>query len=234
MQNEEYDLDRLASFLHIEKKQAEKLVSRGKIPGKRVDGQWRFSSIEIHHWLEKRLGLLDEDELAKMEGAMARQSNALPEDSSVQGLLGPDRIANPLEAKTKSSVIRQMCELAGQSGLLWDVERMAEAVREREDMFTTALDCGAALLHPRRPMPGILGQPLLALGITHRGVPFGDSGILTDVFWLICSTDETTHLKTLARLSRLLAADGFLDELRESVGPDEAFQIACQYEQQLA
>lgn len=233
MQNEEYDLDHLASFLHIEKKQAERLVSRGKIPGKRVDGEWRFSSIEIHHWLENRLGLLDEAELAKMEGAMARHSTALPEDSSLAGLLAPDRIALPMNAKTKSSVISTICELAASTGLLWDVDRMSEAVKEREEMYTTALDCGAALLHPRRPMPGILAQPILALGITPRGVPFGDSGKLTDVFWLICSTDETTHLKTLARLGRLMAIPEFLDELREADAPEVAFEIACRFETEL-
>ena len=230
MQNEEYDLDRLASFLHIEKKQAEKLVSRGKIPGKRVNGEWRFSSIEIHHWLENRLGVLDEEELAKMEGAMARQATSLPEDSSLAGLLAPDRIATPLNAKTRSSVIKSMCELAAFSGLLWDVDRMADAVREREDMYTTALDCGAALLHPRRPMPGILAQPILALGITPRGIPFGDSGKLTDVFWLICSTDETTHLKTLARLGRILTIPEFLEEIREAESSEEIYDIACKFE----
>ena len=233
MQNEEYDLDRLASFLHLEKKQVERLVSRGKIPGKRVDGQWKFSSIEIHHWLEERLGVLDEEELAKMEGAMARQSTALPEDSSIEGLLSPERIAIPFDAKTKSSVISSICKLAGESGLLWDIDRMSDAVKEREDMYTTALDCGAALLHPRRPMPGILAQPLLTLGVTPRGIPFGDSGILTDVFWLICSTDETTHLKTLARLSRLLTMEGFLDSIREAENAQEVYELACQFEREL-
>lgn len=233
MQNEEYDLDRLASFLHLEKKQVEKLVSRGKIPGKRVNGEWKFSSIEIHHWLETRLGVLDESELAQVEGAMARQSSARPEDSSLEGLLSPDRIAIPMNAKTKSSVIQSVCELAATSGLLWDVDRMCDAVREREEMYTTALDCGAALLHPRRPMPGILAQPILALGITPRGVPFGDTGKLTDVFWLICSTDETTHLKTLARLGRILAIPEYLEEIRGAESPDEVYAISCRYEEEL-
>ncbi len=233
MQNEEYDLDSLASYLHIDKKQAEKLASRGKIPGKRVDGTWVFPALEVHHWLEERLGILDLQELAQVENAMARQATSLPEDSTVSGLLSPETISIPLAAKTKSSVIRSMCELAAATGLLWDIEKMSEAVREREEMFTTALDCGAALLHPRRPMSNILGQPLLALGVTSRGVPFGGSGSLTDVFWLICSTDETTHLKTLARISRLLSTDGFLDELRESDSSHHAHEIACRYENEL-
>ena len=62
-----------------------------------------------------------------------------------------------------------------------------------------------ALLHPRRPQPNILAQPFLAFGRTHRGIPFGDRrGRLTDVFFLILSTDDRVHLRTLARLSRLI------------------------------
>lgn len=233
MHNEEYNLDSLAAYLHIDKKQAEKLASRGKIPGKRVDGEWVFAALEVHHWLEKRLGVLDAAELAQVEHAMGRQVTSIPEDSTIAGLLSPDTISIPFTAKTKSSVIRSMCELAATTGLLWDVEKMSEAVKSREDMFTTALDCGAALLHPRRPMANILGQPLLALGITPRGVPFGGHGAMTDIFWLICSTEETTHLKTLARLSRLLSVPEFLTEIRQADSPLGVYQIACRYEEEL-
>ena len=38
-------------------------------------------------------------------------------------------------------------------------KEMAEAVRTREDMLPTAREDGVALLHPRRPLAGILAQP---------------------------------------------------------------------------
>jgi PTS system nitrogen regulatory IIA component len=94
---------------------------------------------------------------------------------------------------------------------------MAEAVRAREDMQPTALDNGVALLHPRRPLAGILAQPLLALGRTSQGIPFGNlRGGLTDVFFLICSTDDRGHLRTLARLSRLIADPTLLEAIRQA------------------
>ena len=117
----------------------------------------------------------------------------------------------PLEARSSSSVIDRMTELAAGTGLLWDPEKMAQAVRERENLHPTALDNGVALLHPRRPMTNILSEPLLALGCTHRGIPFsGARGVLTDIFFLICSTDDQGHLRALARLSRLLGDNTFL------------------------
>ena len=60
---------------------------------------------------------------------------------------------------------------------------MTDAILDREHMSPTALGNGVALLHPRRPMSSILGQPLIALGITRSGIPFGGGrDMLTDVF----------------------------------------------------
>jgi PTS system nitrogen regulatory IIA component len=111
---------------------------------------------------------------------------------------------------------------------------MADAVRVRETLHPTALDNGVALLHPRRPLAAILGQPLLALGLTWQGIPFGGSkGVLTDVFFLICSTDDAEHLRILARLSRLLSLDGFLQELRSCTEAREVTALIRESEESL-
>jgi PTS system nitrogen regulatory IIA component len=109
---------------------------------------------------------------------------------------------------------------------------MAEAVEARENLHPTALDDGVALLHPRRPLSQILAQPLLALGRTPAGIPFGsERGQLTDVFFLILSVDDSQHLRTLARLSRLIAAPGFLNELRASESAEQALSAVLKFEQ---
>ena len=88
-----------------------------------------------------------------------------------------------LEARTKRSVISKMVALASSTGLLWDPDKMEQAVRAREELQTTALDTGVALLHPRRPQSTILAEPLLALGVTSQGIPFGGGRQLTDVYY---------------------------------------------------
>jgi len=186
--HEDFDIDSLAAYLHLTPQQVAKLADRGELPGRKVSGQWRFSPAEIHHWLEERMGVLDDGQLARMEDALERtDAQAHDRPVTIDELLGPELIAAPLHARTKRSVIEEMCELAARSGLLWDSRKLAEAVRTREDMQTTALENGVALLHPRRPMPAILAQPLIALGRTGQGIPFGGShGSLTDLFFLIC------------------------------------------------
>ncbi len=215
MAQEDFDIERLAAYLHMMPAAVVKLAERGKLPGRRVGGEWRFSAAEIHHWLEDRIGLSDDEALFHMEGALDRAAETDVDAICVSRLLRMEAIAVPLNARTRTSVITNMTELAAATHLLWDAEKMAEAVRAREEMHSTALDNGVALLHPRRPMPAILDEAVLALGITPGGIPFGSSGSLTDIFFLICSTSDHEHLRILARLSRVINDPDFLWAMRE-------------------
>lgn len=232
MPENDFDIERLADYLHLSTAQVAKMADRGKLPGRKIAGQWRFSPAEIHHWLEDRIGASDEEELVEVEGVLTRQPG--PDASvSIADMLPVEAIAVPLNARTRASVITAMCRLAAGTGLLWDPEKMAEAVRARESLHPTALDNGVALLHPRRPLPAILAEPLLALGRTYQGVPFG-GGSLTDIFFLICSTDERGHLMTLARLSRLIQDPSLLDEIRQAADPQQVHDTIARFEQSLA
>ncbi len=230
----DFDVDSLARYLHLAPQQVAKLAERGKLPGRKVAGQWRFAKPDIHHWFEHRIGLSDESELIEVEAVLQRAAS--PEnrqDVRIAEMLPVEAIAVPLRARTRNSVIDSMVELAGRTGWLWDAKEMAEAVKAREDIYPTALENGVALLHPRRPMAKILGQPFLALGCTGAGVPFGGAAPLTDVFFLICSIEDRGHLQVLARLSRILASAGFLDALRQAADARAAHDLIVETEKNL-
>jgi nitrogen PTS system EIIA component len=230
----DFDVQSLARYLHTTPQQVEKLAERSKLPGRKVGGEWRFSKPDIHHWLEQRIGASDETELLEVEDVLQRSSPHNGErDVCIAEMLPIEAIAVPLCARTRNSVIDAMVELAAQTGWLWDAREMADAVKVREDMHTTALENGVALLHPRRPMAKILAQPFLALGCTSSGIPFGGNGPLTDVFFLICSTEDRGHLRVLARLSRVLTSPGFLNALHQANDATEVRQLIVDTEAKL-
>jgi PTS system nitrogen regulatory IIA component len=234
MATKDFDIDSLAAYLHLTPGQVSRMADRGRLPGRRIGGQWRFSEAEIHHWLEDRIGVSDDQELVQVENVLERHAGKAVESVCIADMLSLQAVAVPLEARTRGSVITKMCDLAAQTGLLWDPEKMADAVRERESLHPTALDNGVALLHPRRPMPNILAEPILAFGRTHRGLPFGgESGALTDLFFLICSTDDRGHLRTLARLSRLLKDADFLNGIRDAEGSGDTHDWIIRREAEL-
>ncbi len=235
MLTEDFDIDRLAAYLHLSPQKVSRLADRGKLPCRKVGGQWRFSRAEIHHWLEARIGAADEEELVNVEGVLRRDRGPEEvEEIVLADLLLPEAIAVPLLAKTRNAVIRAMVDLAASTGFLWDPQKMGEAVRDREEMQSTAMENGIALLHPRRPMPGILGQPFMAFGRTTSGIPFGGGfGNMTDIFFLICSIDDRGHLRTLARLARVLGSPDVFGALREAEGPDAVRRVLADAELEL-
>ena len=220
---EDLDLAQIAQYLHITPAQVEKMAVRGRLPGRRVGGQWRFNEAEIHHWLEEQIGASDDSvELARVQRVVDRMTDE-SQDRELHELCTIDTIEIPLRARTRGSVIRAMCDLVAKSGLMWDAGAMAEAVKSREKMHPTALDCGVALLHPRRPQTSILADTVVGLAVSQAPIPFSDAGHMTDVFFLICSYDDSAHLRTLAKISRLIAIDSFLDRLRACETASEAW-----------
>jgi nitrogen PTS system EIIA component len=235
MASKDFDLDQLAAYLHVTPEQVTKMASRGKLPGRKVNGQWRFSESEVHHWLEEQIGVSDAAELEKVEKILERNWDTTIDDrSTLSEFMMVEAIEIPLDARTRGSVIREMSRLAATTGLLWDADTMAEAVQAREALHPTALENGVALLHPRRPQASILSDSLVALGISPQPIPFGNAaGHLTDVFFLICSTDDQVHLRILARLARIVSDEVFMTMLRSTTSPSEALELIRTTEEEL-
>jgi nitrogen PTS system EIIA component len=221
MGNETLDLAELASLLRRDQRELSKLASRGHLPGKKVGGDWRFARSDIRHWLETEMPGFDDEQLKHLE-----DGHPDPVEPLLTNLLAPDSVEVPLQARTASSVVREMVRLAEQSWQVYDPEAVLKAVQAREEVASTAQENGVAILHPRRPLPGALGESVVAFGRTAGGIPFGGSrGRLTDLYFIVCCRDDRTHLRVLARLSRLMLRPTFLDDLRAAETAAAALQV---------
>jgi PTS system nitrogen regulatory IIA component len=223
MSNEMMDLDELATYLHRDVREVTKLASRGHLPGQKVAGQWRFARAEINHWLETQMSDYTEQQLTVIDEGT---TPSLEQEPLISTLLSEATMAVPLPASTRSSVLKELVNQAENTWQVYDPEAILEAIRQREEMGSTALDSGVAIPHPRRPLPSALGEAVMAYGRTASGIPFGaPGGGLTDIFFLICCRDDRTHLKVLARLSRLLLRPGFVDALRNAETPTQTWNV---------
>ena len=225
------DMEQLAAYLQRDVREVGKLASRGHLPGHKVGGEWRFARAEINHWIETHLHSYTEKQLSAVEELGGRTTEGAP---LIANLLSEASVAVPLPASTKASVLRELVSLAEQSWQISDVEAVRAAVLAREATASTALPNGVAIPHPRRPLPQALGESVLAYGRTSSGIVFGaPMGGLTDIFFLLCCRDDATHLRVLARLTRLLMRPGFLDELRAAETPGETWELLVNAEQEL-
>ena len=225
------DLQQLARYLHRDVREVSKLASRGHLPGHKVSGEWRFARAEINHWLETQMPDYNEEQLSHLDRNIGPNPDQEP---LIAVLLSEAAMAVPLPASTRSSVLRELVRVAEQTWQVYDPDAILEAIRQREEMVSTALDTGVAIPHPRRPLPAALGESLLAYGRTASGVPFGAPyGCLTDIFFLVCCRDDRTHLRVLARLSRLLLRPGFCAQLRAAETVPETWQLIAAAEREL-
>lgn len=228
---ETMDIEQLASYLSRDVREVGKLANRGSIPGRKVGGEWRFARAEINHWITNRLHECSPEELASLESAHADGADG----PLLAELLRETTVAVPLPASTRPSVLRELVSLAEQSWVVYDPDAVLEAISTREAMSTTALSHGVALPHPLRPLPSsVLGESVVAFGRTAGGIPFGGGrGELTDLFFLVCCTDDRTHLRTLTRIMRLLRREGFLDSLRQVESSSEAYDLLLSAEREM-
>lgn len=224
MEHEMMDLEQLAVYLDRDLREVTKLANRGHLPGQKVGGQWRFAPAEINYWIETQLHAYTEDELTVLESTPA--TGGKDEQPPLTSLLSESTMAVPLAASTRTSVLKELMNLAEQSWQIYDPEALLTAVRQREEMGSTGLAGGVAIPHPHRPLPAALGESIVAFGRTPRGIPFGaPDGGLSDLFFLVCCRDQRTHLQTLARISRLFLRPAFADELRGAETVSDTWKI---------
>ena len=233
MSHEHYSLDELAKQLGRDRREIEKLVSRGRIPGRKVGGDWQFHPTEITQWLEQEMREYTDRELKQLEELQV--TTETDSEFPITGLLAAEFVEVHLQARTRRSVLEGLIEVAGRTWQVWEPATVLKAVLEREETFSTAFDNGVAIPHPRNPQTEVLGQSIVAFGKTGAGVPFGDAkGGLSDLFFLVLARDPKTHLKILARLGRLIRVEGFLDDLRGCEINAEAHDLICSTDEELS
>ena len=224
------NLDELAVRLGRDRREVERLVQRGNLPGRKINDQWQFHPAEVTQWLEQELRNYSDAELVQVEEA--QRSTELDPQLPVTSLLKPELVQVPLEARTKRSVLESLLEVAGRTWQVWEPAPILKAMLERETACSTGFDNGVAIPHTRTPMPDVLGESLIAYGRTFSGIPFGaPKRALSDIYFLVLCRDSRTHLQVLARLGRMIQIPGFLEELRatdDSRGTYDAIVAADQ------
>ena len=233
MEHQALSLHELAQRLGRDRRELDKLVQRGVIPGRKVGGEWQFHPSVITPWIEQELRGYSTEELAALEAG--QQSTEVDTSVPVSQLLRLETVQVPLEARTKRSVLESLVEVAGRSWQVWEPAALLQAIQAREEVLSTAFSNGVAIPHPRTPLPEALGESVVAFGRTLAGIPFGGSGrSLTDLFFLVLCRDSRTHLLVLARLGRMLQLPDFIDELRAAPDSRSAYEVLVAADAKLA
>ena len=150
----------------------------------------------------------------------------------ISELLDPQAIVADLQARDKDRALAELSEalIAGEPSLNRD-EVMA-VLQEREKLGSTGIGDGVAIPHGK--LAGI-PELMLAFGRSRAGVDFESmDGQPAHLFFLLVAPEESVgvHLKTLARISKLLKDVAVRQKLLDATDSEAIYQVILDEEAQ--
>jgi PTS system nitrogen regulatory IIA component len=142
----------------------------------------------------------------------------------VVDFLREDWMVADLRASDKEGVLRELAQVLARSGTISDVDRAVFVLLEREKLGSTGIGEGIAIPHGKLPE---LSEVVAVFGRSRQGVDFDSmDGEPSHLFFLLMAPENSAslHLKALARISRLLKAKQFREELLGCASGDELYR----------
>src|SRR3972149_8964539 len=123
----------------------------------------------------------------------------------ISDIMKEEGIVPNLSATDKTSILKELSTLLINTFKLNEItDRIVKILDAREQLGSTGIGDGVAIPHGKL---NSLSEELLVLGRSREGVDFNSmDGKPAHLFFLLMGPEESvgTHLKALARLSRLL------------------------------
>lgn len=148
-------------------------------------------------------------------------------------LLRPDTIVSDLQATEKSEVLNELAQTLVQVHQHLDTEDVVEVLEERERLGSTGIGDGVAIPHGKLKD---IKDLLLCFGRSEEGVEFeAMDGKPAYLFFLLLAPEDSVgvHLKTLARISKLLKRSHLRQRLHEAQDAESLYQLIVDEEAQL-
>jgi len=148
--------------------------------------------------------------------------------TKIKDLLQDDLVLEELKATDKIGVLREFAAHLEHAGKVADAEELVRVLVERESLGSTGIGDGVAIPHGKL---GVLREMIVAFGRSSSGVDFQsmDCKPAYLFFLLVTPADRPgDHLKTLARISRILKNPVLRDNLKHAVYRQELQRLICE------
>lgn len=149
-------------------------------------------------------------------------------------LLTKNDIIPHLTSQTKEGVIEEISDLIVRLHPALHKPDIVNALLEREKLGSTGIEDGIAIPHAKIQN---LNRIILAMGRSLKGIDFhAHDGKISHLFFVLLAPASFAgaHLKTLARLSRLLKQENVRIKLMEASGREEIYNILKEEDERLA
>ena len=139
----------------------------------------------------------------------------------ISNILNEDLIQVNIPGETKEDIINAIIDLAAKSDNISDIDKVREAIFEREKIMSTGVGKGFAIPHGKTDA---VTDIVAAFGITEKPIDYQslDHEPVRLIFLLIGKDSLVgAHIKLLSRISRLMNKEQLRDKLLNSKTPAE-------------
>jgi PTS system nitrogen regulatory IIA component len=189
----------VAELLNISESTVRRLLADGKIPGYRLNRQYRFNRSEIEDWvMRQKLDYGIEEEKAATDDSS--KSGAM--QFSLYRALYRGGVLSDLKAKSKQELIGMtMKDMAKRFEL--DADVLTDLFLDREKLMSTGLGHGIAVPHTRDFLLDTHYDVILVV-YPEQPIEFGalDNEPVHTLFFLFAAEDKA-HLHLLAKIAHL-------------------------------
>ncbi|WP_025321887.1 PTS sugar transporter subunit IIA [Deferrisoma camini] len=136
-----------------------------------------------------------------------------------------ERILPHLKARDKEGVLAELVEVLVAEHKVRDGRQAVQVLLDRERLGSTGIGEGIAIPHGKLRD---LDELVAVFGRSPEGVEFDSmDGAPVHLFFLLMAPENSasTHLKALARISRLLKDRSFREELLQADSQEELYEI---------
>jgi len=147
------------------------------------------------------------------------------EDKNISDYIKVETINLNLESKNKNAVIRELYNNLKQTNLIKDEEQGLNDIFKREDMGSTGIGKRIALPHAKTKA---VDELMITFGISKNGISYNsvDDENVNIFFMFLCPENKTQeYLKVLARISRLIREDKFVNDLLKATSNQEILEL---------
>ncbi len=151
----------------------------------------------------------------------------------IADLLNPSAIAADLKSTGKNDVLTELTDAIVRVTSSLEREEVIKVLQERELLGSTGIGEGVAIPHGKLRN---IDQLLLSFGRSRGGVDFDSmDGKPAHLFFLLVAPEESVgiHLKTLARISKLLKNPAVRRRLIDAGDSEDIYRIIVEEEDKL-
>jgi fructose PTS system EIIBC or EIIC component len=148
----------------------------------------------------------------------------------ISDILEEKLVVTNIKGTTKTDIINAMIDVIGFSPKVLDLEKVRNAIFEREKIMSTGVGNGFAIPHGKTDA---IADIVAAFGITEQPIDYQslDEKPVRLVFLLVGKDNLVgPHIKLLSRISRLMNKEEFRNKLLEIQSPTSIIELFKQEE----